>query len=114
MIEGLDSIGFKLFPSRDVASNTVTIVKTKNGISEKIREMMLRKHSIQIQGSIIPDLKGKILRIGHLGPTASERYILPTISALEQTLQALNFDIKLGAGVKAAKDVFDQNKIGAE
>jgi len=109
MIEGLDSIGLKLFPSRDVASNTVTVVKTKDGMSEKIKETMLRKHNILIQSSIIPDLIGKILRIGHLGLTASERYILPTISSLEQTLNALNLNVKIGTGVKAARDIFDQN-----
>jgi len=109
-VAGLNAIGLDLFPDKDIASNTVSVVHTKNGTGEKIKKIMYEKYGILIQGSIIPELKGKVIRIGHQNLTASAEYVLPTISAIELTLKDLNYDIKLGNGVKAAKEVFDHER----
>jgi aspartate aminotransferase-like enzyme len=47
------------------------------------------------------DLKGKIMRIGHLGHI-SEREIYTTLSALESVMTGLGVKIEPGSGVAAA------------
>lgn len=50
-------------------------------------------------------LKGKIIRIAHLG-YMSKFDIIIAISALEMSLNKFGFKVELGKGVKAAEEVF--------
>ncbi len=49
-------------------------------------------------------LKGKIIRIGHMGYT-DEIDVVGTLAALEMTLVELGFDVEPGRGVTAAQQV---------
>jgi len=50
--------------------------------------------------------KGKALRIGHIGTTSEETYVLETLFALEKTLEKLGCSVKLGEAVEAAREHF--------
>jgi aspartate aminotransferase-like enzyme len=50
-------------------------------------------------------LKGKIIRIAHLG-YMSQFDVITGISALEMGLKKFGYNLELGLGVKAAEEVF--------
>ena len=92
------AMGLKLLAPDDAASTAVTAVKTDD--AEAIRSTMRQKYDIAIAGGQ-DHLKGKIIRIGHLG-FISDRDVMMTISCLEATLTELGHDFEPKSGVKAA------------
>jgi alanine-glyoxylate transaminase/serine-glyoxylate transaminase/serine-pyruvate transaminase len=96
------AMGLEMLPPEDIASPLVTAISLPTQIwrdSGKINKIMLEKYGIMIGGGIA-SLHGKIIRIGHMCLTASSRYILPTLAALESTFR------ELGLPVKDGKEVF--------
>ncbi len=51
---------------------------------------------------------GKLIRIGHMGPTARPLYAVVALSALGGALGALGHPVDIGAGVAAAMAVIDR------
>jgi alanine-glyoxylate transaminase/serine-glyoxylate transaminase/serine-pyruvate transaminase len=93
------NMGMKIFPEQGVESSTLTAFCPPNQRKEsEIREVMKNKFGVSIGGGL-EEFHGKILRIGHMGNTASMEYVLPTITALECTLRELGEDIEIGKGV---------------
>jgi aspartate aminotransferase-like enzyme len=45
-------------------------------------------------------------RIGTMGFVARPGFVLPAISALEETMCAMGYDVEIGVGVRAANEVF--------
>jgi aspartate aminotransferase-like enzyme len=86
-------------------ANSVTGIMMPNGIdgSAVIKQMRLR-YGITIAGGQ-DHLRGKIVRIAHLG-YVSEFDIITGISGLEMTLSDLGYGIRPGAGVAAAQATF--------
>jgi aspartate aminotransferase-like enzyme len=65
--EGIDRLGLELFAQREVASNTVTAVRVPAGMDvSKLIKGLRERHGVVVAGG--QDwLKGRILRIGHMG-----------------------------------------------
>jgi aspartate aminotransferase-like enzyme len=103
--EGMKALGMQLMPLEAEASPTVSVARAEDGLDHKIRSLLLERYNIMIGGGI-SKLAGKIIRIGHMGLTASRPYILPTLSALGQILAELGLTDNPGAGVAAAEEVF--------
>ncbi|TDT58375.1 pyridoxal-phosphate-dependent aminotransferase family protein [Fonticella tunisiensis] len=79
--EYIKSLGLELFPEESIASDLITAVKVpENYNASKIISYMSEKHNVLITGGQGP-LKGKIIRIGHMGYVAEEM--------LEKTFEAL-------------------------
>lgn len=104
---GIKAMGLKMFPEEDIATNTLTVICTPNNINvENIIKIMKEKHHVFIAGAPpSPRLKGKIFRIGHMGLTASPNYVIPTLSALEDTLKELGLNFNFGIGLETARKV---------
>ena len=83
---GVTQIGLSLFPDMSVASNTVTAVKSPEGIDADIlRKEIQKDHDVVLAGGYGPQ-QGKIFRIGHLG-YVRPREIDETIKAIKLTLK---------------------------
>jgi aspartate aminotransferase-like enzyme len=100
-------LGLELFSTSPV--NSVTGIRVPNGIdgTAVVKQMRLR-YGITIAGGQ-DHLKGKIVRIAHIG-YFSEFDIITAISGLEMTLSDLGFGIRPGAGVAAAQAVFAETR----
>jgi aspartate aminotransferase-like enzyme len=97
------AIHLKLFSERP--GPVCTAVYVPPGLSGKeILETLRKEFQIKISGGQ-DHLKGKILRIGHIGDIGAKD-VLGAIAALELTLHKLGHKFELGAGVRAALDVF--------
>ena len=83
---GVTQMGLSLFPDMSVASNTVTAVKSPEGIDADIlRKEIQKDHDVVLAGGYGPQ-QGKIFRIGHLG-YVKPREIDETIKAIKLTLK---------------------------
>lgn len=93
----LSEAGLKLYLEDGYAS-TVTAFYVPDGLTDKqIMDEMLEKHHIIISGSL-GDLKGKLMRIGHMGNNANVTDVKNTLSALTQVLQAHDIPVKEDMG----------------
>ncbi|MHC1682037.1 MAG: alanine--glyoxylate aminotransferase family protein [Clostridiaceae bacterium] len=80
--------GLELFV-KDGFSNTVTVIKVPGNINdEKLRDIMLKDFNVFIAGSF-DFLKGKVIRIGHMGESARIDKVAFTLLALDKSLEKL-------------------------
>jgi aspartate aminotransferase-like enzyme len=99
---GLKAMGLELFVQDDqYASPSVTSFLPPNNLTVDAVRAGLKKRFGIIIADGQKELKGKIMRIGHLGHV-SEREVLATLSALEAVLNDLGYTVPAGAGVAAA------------
>ena len=83
---GIKQIGLSLFPDISVASNTVTAVKSPDGLdADMLRNQIQKNHGVVLAGGYGPQ-QGKIFRIGHLG------YVNP--KEIDETIDAINHTLK--------------------
>jgi aspartate aminotransferase-like enzyme len=87
------------------ASDAVTAIKMPSGIDGgKLVKTMRDTYGVTIAGGQ-SELKGRIIRIAHLG-YIEEFDIITGISCLEKVLFQMHYKLQLGAGVKAAEEIF--------
>ncbi len=98
-----EAIELKVFSKSP--SDSVTALCPPAGITVKdLRNELEKRYGIESAGGQ-DQLKGKILRLGHMG-YVDEMDTLLAIGALEQCLYKLGHKFNIGAGVTAAQKVF--------
>ena len=101
--EAVKALGLELL-APTAPSNALTAIKAPEGIDGK----KLKKNFEDQFGLIIAggqsQLKGKIIRIAHIGYFQSLD-IIQAISTLELVLKGLGYPVKLGAGLKVAEEI---------
>jgi alanine-glyoxylate transaminase / serine-glyoxylate transaminase / serine-pyruvate transaminase len=88
MRAGLTGMGLEIFTEKSFLSNTVSVAKVQPGWSASIRRTLLEKHDIMIADGL-ESLSGKIIRIGHMGTSATPKSISTTLDALSDSLAKL-------------------------
>jgi aspartate aminotransferase-like enzyme len=102
----MTALGLQLY-APGAHSDAVTAVLAPPGIDgQKVVKILREKHSITIAGGQ-DRAKGKIFRLAHMGYVDASD-ITAGIAAVELTLRELGYKFELGAGVKAAMDIFDK------
>ena len=100
----VDALGLeRVTKDEKVVSDVVTVVRLPKGIIERdFRQCMLEKYLVALgNGEIGPDN----VRIGTMGISASPKYILPTISALGNSLKHFGVEVDTGKALKEAHEV---------
>lgn len=101
------AMGLKLLAEESALSNAVTAIRVPEGIDgEKLVRTMRDTHGITMAGGQGEELKGKIVRIAHMG-CLDEYDMLTGIAVLEKVLKEMGYKFELGAGVAAAQKVFN-------
>ena len=96
------ALGLELLAS--APSNSVTAVVMPDGIDgDDVRKQLRGRFGVSVAGGQA-QLKGRIIRIGHIGDVDALD-TLGAIAALEMVLADLGADVQLGAGVQAAQQV---------
>ncbi|PJI08139.1 MULTISPECIES: pyridoxal-phosphate-dependent aminotransferase family protein [Clostridium] len=76
----------------DGFSNTVTVIKVPHGMNgDKITNFMKENYDVMIAGAF-DYLKGKVLRIGHMGENAYPDKVSYTLFALQKSLEHYGFE----------------------
>jgi aspartate aminotransferase-like enzyme len=102
----MKALGLELF-APGASSDAVTAVKVPAGIDgEKLVKTMRDVYGVTIAGGQ-SELKGKVFRFAHMG-FIEEFDIIAGVSCLEKVLKEMGYAFELGAGVKAAEEVFSR------
>ena len=86
MREGLRGLGIHIFTDPDYYSNTVTVGRVDEKWDLEFRKRLVSEYNIMIAGGLGP-LRGKIIRVGHMGTSAMPDRIRITLAAMEQVLK---------------------------
>jgi pyridoxamine--pyruvate transaminase len=105
---GALAMGLRLWPKDErTASPTTTAIRIPAGIEDAALRAAVRAHYGVVFSGGRGETLGKLLRIGHMGPTAQPVYALVAVAALGGALASLGTRIEVGAGVDAALGVIN-------
>ncbi len=99
------ALGLELFSQPDAHSVTVVAIRLPENLKADAIRRALREQAGIVIGGGQQDLKGKIVRIGTMG-ALSQTDILGAVGALEMVLLQQGHPLQVGAGVRAALEVF--------
>ena len=103
---GLAAMGFDLFADQAHASNTVTSALVPEGVDWSALNGEFRAGGLQLAGGQ-GKMKGKLLRIGHLGDVTVED-IVTAIKIVERGAIAVGLPVQPGAGPAAARSAGEE------
>ena len=104
------ALGLTLFAHESCISNVLTAINIPEGIDGgKLVKTMRDVHGVTCAGGQA-QLKGKIIRIAHMG-CVTEDHILEGLEVFEQVLAEMGYQFEKGAGVQAAKEVFNNQAV---
>lgn len=105
---GVLAMGLRLWPADPrTASPTTTAVRIPENIEDAALRAATRARYGVVFSSGRGETLGKLIRIGHMGPTARPMYAVVAVTALGGTLRALGHPLDVAAGVTAALAVID-------
>lgn len=99
---GVRALGLELLVEDSAASPTLTSVVFDRADADQFRKMMREEFHVAVGGGL-GQLKGKLLRLGHMGYTDAAD-MLKMFAALELALTKIGVKVKLGASVAAAQE----------
>lgn len=105
---GVQAMGCALWAAREeIAADTTTAVRVPDGLKdEEIRAAARARYGVVFSSGRAETL-GKLIRIGHMGPTAQPIYAVVAVTALGGALRQLGFEADVSAGVEAAMKVIE-------
>jgi len=86
--QGLRNLGLEPYVPDEFASHGVTAVIGPEGKVEELLAYMRQQHKLLLAGSL-GELKGKVFRIGHMGPGATSEAVETVLSALDKALSTI-------------------------
>ena len=103
---GVKALGLELWAvPEEIASPTTTAIRVPAGYRDADILAAARDRYGVVFSTGRGATKGKLLRIGHMGPVAEPIYAVVAVTALGGALQKLGFACKPGVAVEAAMAV---------
>ena len=100
---GLEALGIGLMAAEGYRLNPLTTALIPEGIEDTaVRQRLLGDFNIEIGGGL-GQVRGKAWRIGLMGESAKETNVFALLSALEQILPDLGYEVATGASLAAAQ-----------
>jgi pyridoxamine--pyruvate transaminase len=106
---GGEALGLSLWAAeRAICSDTVTAFQVPAGLDERALRADARKRMGVMLSGGQAELAGKIIRFGHMGPSAYPMAPVLAVTAMGQALRSAGFAAEIGAGVEAALAALDE------
>lgn len=106
MRSALKALDLKLVSKHDeIAANTLSAVFYPAQMDAATFLKNINEQGIVLAGGLLPNLKDKYCRIGHMG-SVNQNDLLATIGAIEKTLNKNHSSHDLGAGSKKVLELF--------
>jgi pyridoxamine---pyruvate transaminase len=106
---GAVAMGLRLWPAREaIMSACVTVIAVPDGLDQAaVCDHVRARYDVMISGS---EGAGNVVRIGHMGPTASAWHPVVGLAALGRSLADLGARVRLGEGAEAALAVLAESR----
>jgi len=105
---GMLAMGLSLWPADiSFASPTTTAVRIPAGLEDASIRATARARYGVVFSSGRGETQGRLIRVGHMGPTARPLHAVVAVSALGGAMRALGQPLDVAAGMGAALDVID-------
>ena len=99
---GLEALGMEMVPPEDARLAQVTPVWIPEGVDDaEVRARLLSEYNIEI-GKGLGQFDGKVWRFGLMGESSRADYVLLALSALENILPTVGYEVAPGSAVSAA------------
>ena len=99
---GLEALGLELVAPEGSRLAQITPVWVPDGVDDvQVRQILLREYSIEI-GRGLGDFAGRVWRVGLMGESSRAEYVMALLTALENILPRVGYEVGRGAGVAAA------------
>ena len=106
--EGAKALGLELFAG-EYSSNVLTAIKAPKGVDiDKIIKKLRDETGVTFTGGQ-DELKGKIVRIGHMG-YVNDFDVIVAIAALEKGLYEAGYTLELGKGLSMVQSLLVSKK----
>ncbi|MGF1627202.1 MAG: pyridoxamine--pyruvate transaminase [Alphaproteobacteria bacterium] len=106
---GALAMGLSLWPAREaIASPTTTAIAVPDGMSDSAIIAAARSTYGVMLSIGRGETLGKLIRVGHMGPTAEPIYAVVALTALGGALRQLGFPADVAAGIEAAMAVIEE------
>jgi aspartate aminotransferase-like enzyme len=103
--DGLRALGFSLLTEAAYASPLTTAFRMRPGVdAQALRQSLLEDAGVMVSGGI-GELKGKILRVGHIGQARRRDYVVAFLLGVESFLRAQGEDVSPGASLVGLEDL---------
>ncbi len=100
---GLEAMGLELAAASAHRLNPLTTVKIPEGIQDlAVRRKLMSDYCIEIGGGL-GQFAGQVWRIGLMGEGAREANVFALLSALENILSRMDYEVAFGASLSAAQ-----------
>lgn len=101
---GVKALGLELWPrSEEISAACVTAIAVPEGLTDRqVRDHCRERYGVMISGG---QGAGNLVRIGHMGPTATSLYSVVGLAAVGRTVADLGVAVDVGAGAEAALEV---------
>lgn len=105
---GAMAMGLRLWAASEaIASPTTTAIRVPEGIdAARLLAEVRGRYGVTLSSGRGATL-GRLVRIGHMGPTAQPLYALVALAALGGALRAMGARVDIAAGLGAAQDMID-------
>lgn len=108
---GIKAMGLELWAKTEaIASPTCTAVKVPAGVSDADIIAAARERFGVVFSTGRNDTKGKLIRIGHMGPVAEPIYATVAVTAFGGALRKLGRKVDVAAGIEAALAVIEADR----
>ncbi|MBQ0788377.1 MAG: alanine--glyoxylate aminotransferase family protein [Oceanihabitans sp.] len=107
--EAIAAIGLKILPiKKENAANTLTAVYYPEGVEMASFLKHLSKLDVIVAGGLLPEIKTKYFRVGHMGAVTSSDMI-STLSAIEFALVKSGFTFESGIGLSTFQKILNRS-----
>jgi pyridoxamine---pyruvate transaminase len=112
---GAEALGLELWAAdRSICSDTVTALKVPAPLDEReVRARARAESGVMLSGGQ-GDLVGKVIRIGHMGPTAYPLSPVIALTALGRALRGFGVKADVGSAVEAALAALGREELPRE
>jgi pyridoxamine---pyruvate transaminase len=106
---GVAAMGLRLWPAREaIMAACVTVIAVPDGLDQAaVCDHVRARYDVMISGG---EGAGNVVRIGHMGPTASGWHPVVGLAALGRSLADLGAGVRTGEGVEAALAVLAESR----
>lgn len=106
----INALELKMIPNGSYA-NTLSVQYLPENVKQAQFLQDAERYGVVFAGGLIPEIKEKYFRIGHMGGVSSSEVMI-SVGAIERSLKKNGFNVKLGTGLSAAQEVLAKYDFG--